>query len=109
MGPLMIGDPNFPITIALVGWSGFSFDSFDSTYPDSLFISHIGVHALYGVLEQQCLVVTDGLTDCVPVSVAVFVHSLQQGAVLLQRKVSRSLVGKRHFLPRIVKRSHKLG
>ena len=40
MGPSTIGGSNFPITIALVGWSGFSFDLFDSTYPDSLFISH---------------------------------------------------------------------
>ena len=39
MGSSTIGDPNFPITFALVGWSGFSLDSFDSTYPDSLLIS----------------------------------------------------------------------
>ena len=39
MGSSTIGDSNFPITIALVGWFGFSFDLFDSTYPNSLFIS----------------------------------------------------------------------
>ena len=79
MGSSTIGDSNFPIAIALVGWFGFSFDSFDSTCPDSPLVSHTTIHVCLGDTKVTMivnLVVRTAKTRSIPswtVAPAVFV------------------------------------